>query len=218
MALTMVHLLAADLWARRHAEYLDCPEFYLGAISPDAIHIRYHGDKSRKDEFHLYNWRSLHREPLLDYWRERRGPFDIGYGVHVLTDCQWVQSYIRAFPAIIRPDGRLNVDVYYNDTFVTDFRLYNSQPRLQALMALLMEAEAPADHPLLTRDEFTQWRQLMADAYRAPCPKNDPVRFIDRPYVESFARRCQPLIDELYEEAFGGNMLGMRPTNSDIGH
>ena len=104
MALTMVHLLAADLWARRHAEYLGCPEFYLGAISPDAIHIRYHGDKARKDEFHLYNWRSLHREPLLEYWRERRGPFDIGYGVHVLTDCQWVQSYIRAFPAIIRPD------------------------------------------------------------------------------------------------------------------
>ena len=29
MALTMVHLLVADLWARRHPEYLDSPEYYL---------------------------------------------------------------------------------------------------------------------------------------------------------------------------------------------
>ena len=39
MALLMVHLLVADLWAQGHPEYLDSPEYYLGAISPDAIHI-----------------------------------------------------------------------------------------------------------------------------------------------------------------------------------
>ena len=65
MALTMVHLLVADLWARSHPEYLENPEYYYGAVSPDAMHIRFHGDKSRKDEFHLYNWRALHREPVV---------------------------------------------------------------------------------------------------------------------------------------------------------
>ena len=107
MALMMVHLLVADLWAQGHPEYLDSPEYYLGAISPDAIHIRFHDDKSRKDEFHLYNWQSLHREPVEAYWRERRQPFDIGYGVHVLTDCQWVQRYRRTFPGIFLPDGKI---------------------------------------------------------------------------------------------------------------
>ena len=218
MALTMVHLIVGDKWAKGHPEYLESPEFHYGVISPDAIHVRDGSDKSHKDEIHLHNWGVPHPDEVVAYWQEHRTPFDIGYGVHVLADAQWVPRYRRLLPGILNAEGRLNTDIYYNDTFVTDFRLYNSQPRLQALMALLMEAEAPADHPLLTRDEFTQWRQLMADAYRAPCPKNDPVRFVDRPYVESFARRCQPLIDELYEEAFGGNMLGMRPTNSDIGH
>ena len=53
MALSMVHLLLARSWARGHKAYLECPEFYLGAISPDAMHVRFHDDKSRKDEFHL---------------------------------------------------------------------------------------------------------------------------------------------------------------------
>ena len=70
MALSMVHLLLARRWARGHEEYLECPEFYLGAISPDAMHIRFHDDKSRKDEFHLGNWGSVHEEKVHAYWRE----------------------------------------------------------------------------------------------------------------------------------------------------
>ena len=202
MALTMVHLMVADLWAKDHPELLNCPEYYLGAMSPDAIHIRDHDDKSRKDEFHLYNWRSLHREPVIGYWREHHSPFDIGYGVHVLTDCQWVPRFQWRLPAIFRPDGRLNTDIYYNDTFVTDFALYHRLPRLQVLLALLSKAQAPEDHPLLTRDEFTQWQIAMVDAYHQPCPKGDPVRFIDQPYVESFVRDSIPLIEEIYREAF----------------
>lgn len=207
MALTMVHLLAADRWARRHPEYLDCPEYYLGAISPDAIHIRDHDDKSRKNEFHLYNWQSLHREPVEAYWRAHHTPFDIGYGVHVLTDCQWVPRYAYKLPGILRPDGKLNVAIYYNDTFVTDFELYNSQPRLQALLELVAKAAVPSDHPLLTQYEFSEWRRLMLEAYHAPCPKNDPVCFIDRPYVESFVADCIPLIDEIYDGVFNGEQV-----------
>ena len=40
MALLMVHLRVAQAWAARHSEFAENPEFYLGAISPDAIHIR----------------------------------------------------------------------------------------------------------------------------------------------------------------------------------
>lgn len=203
MALTMVHLLVADLWAQGHPEYKDCPEYYLGAVSPDAIHVRDHDDKSRKDEIHLYNWRQLHREPVEDYWRARHAPFDIGYGVHVLTDCQWVQRYLVKLPVLIKPDGKLDVDVYYNDTFVTDFALYSHLPRLHELLELIARADVPADHPLLTQYEFTEWRRIILDAYRGPCPKSDPVHCIDRPYVESFAADAIPLIDEIHREVFG---------------
>lgn len=201
MALTMVHLLVAEMWAQRHAEYLDSPEYYLGAVSPDAMHIRFKGDKSRKDEFHLYNWQSLHREPVVAYWRARRTPFDVGYGVHVLTDCQWVPRYKAAFPGLFKPDGKLNIDIYYNDTFVTDFALLRQVPRLATLLDLLEAAEAPEDHPLLRREEFDGWRRVILDCYRGECPQRDPVRFLTLDYVKAFAADSIPLIDEIYREA-----------------
>lgn len=208
MALTMVHLLVADLWAQGHREYLDSPEYYLGAVSPDAMHIRFHDDKSRKDEFHLYNWRSLHREPVMEYWRGHPSPFDIGYGVHVLTDCQWVPRYIEKLPGILRPDGLLNTEIYYNDTFVTDFALLRGSPRLQRVLDMLEIAEAPEDHPLLTKGEFDEWRRVNLEAYHGECPKHDPVAFITEAYVRDFARDSIALIDEIYGEVFSAPEAG----------
>lgn len=60
MALSMVHLLVARRWAREREDLFSSAQFYLGAISPDAMHVRFHDDKSRKDEFHLGNWLSVH--------------------------------------------------------------------------------------------------------------------------------------------------------------
>jgi len=202
VALTMVHLLVADLWAINHPEFAENGEFFLGVVSPDAIHVRDHDDKSRKDEFHLYNWRSFHRQPVLDYWRNHQTAFDVGYGVHVLSDCQWVERYKARLPGLIKPDGVLDTDTYYNDTFVTDFELYNESPRLQHILELFERAKAPEDHPLLTADEFDQWRRMIAQAYRGECPRHDPVRFIDRDYVTRYASDSIPLIEEVYAEAF----------------
>lgn len=201
MALTMVHLLVADLWARRHPEYLEDAEYYLGAVSPDAMHIRFKGDKSRKDEFHLYNWQSLHREPVVAYWREHHTSFDVGYGVHVLTDCQWVPRYRDTFPGIFLPTGKLNIEIYYNDTFVTDFALLHGSARLNHLLELLEAAKAPADHPLLTAREFDEWRGVILEAYRGECPRHDPVKFLTLDYVRTFAEDSLDLIDDIYDEA-----------------
>ena len=201
MALTMVHLLAADKWAAGHPRFADSPEFFLGAISPDAIHVRDHGDKSRKDMFHLYNWRSPHPEPVIEYWNEHRAPFDIGYGVHVLTDAQWVPRYMKRLPGLLEPEGKLNIDQYYNDTFVTDFRLFHKIPRLTELLDMVEAAEPAADHPLLTADEFDQWRRMIVKAYRGECPKNGPVRFVDEAYVLEFVDDCVSMIDDVYARA-----------------
>lgn len=200
MALLMVHLRVADLWARRHPEYLESPEFYLGAISPDAIHVRDHDDKSRKDEIHLYNWRTFHREPVEAYWRARHAPFDIGYGVHVLTDCQWVARYRERLPQIIKPDGLVDVDIYYNDTFITDFEMYDALPRLRQIIDMIETAVVPANHPLLTQYELTEWRRLMVNAYRGECPRQGQVRYITRDYVKAFAEDSLALIEEVYGE------------------
>ena len=86
MALPMVHLLAAWAWAQDKPELKDNPDFYLGTLSPDAIHIRDGNDKSRKNDIHLNNWRRPDPDSVLRYWMEHSTPFDIGYGIHVLLD------------------------------------------------------------------------------------------------------------------------------------
>ena len=202
MALTMVHLLVADRWAQGHPEFLSCPEFFLGAVSPDAIHIRDKDDKSHKDEIHLHNWQSPHPDDVIRYWRDHSAPFDIGYGVHVLTDGQWVPRYKTRLKGMLRPNGLPNTDIYYNDTFVTDFSLYHANPRLEEILTLLETANAPADHPLLTFHEFSEWRKLIVKAYRGPCHKNDPVRFIDEAYVLDFVDDSIDLIEGVYRRAF----------------
>lgn len=201
MALTMVHLLTADVWASRHAQYRDCPEFYYGVVSPDAIHVRDGYDKSHKNEIHLNNWGTPHPEDVVAYWREHRTPFDVGYGIHVLTDAQWVPRYRRLLPGLFKPDGKLDVERYYIDTFVTDFRLLNSNPRAKALLALLERAQTPDDHPLLTAYEFATWREMILTAYRGSCPRSGEVRYIDEDYVQSFAEACLPFLDEVFREA-----------------
>ena len=200
MALTMVHLLVADKWAKGHPEYLDSPEYYYGAVAPDAIHIRDGNDKSHKNEIHLNNWGTLHRQDVIDYWRARSAPFDIGYGVHVLADAQWVPRYKQRLPEML-PGGRLDIPRYYNDTFVTDFALLRESPRLQRIVDMLEAARAPEDHPLLTREEFDGWRQVILDGYRGECPRHDPVRFITGQYVRAFADDSLALIEDVYREA-----------------
>ena len=201
MALTMVHLLAAERWAQGHPEYLDCPEYYLGAISPDAIHIRDHDDKSHKDEIHLHNWQVPHPDEVEAYWRARPGAFDAGYGVHVLTDGQWVQRYKQQLTGMMKPDGRLNVELYYRDTWVTDFRLYRHEPRLQRILEEIAVAEVPADHPLLTLHELSEWRRITVEAYHGACPRTGEPEYVTEAYVRRFAEDAGALIERTWRAA-----------------
>lgn len=201
MALLMVHLLAAQKWTQRHPEYANDPDFYLGIISPDAIHVRDGNDKSHKNEIHLNNWVSPHPDEVIAYWHEHNRPFDVGYGIHVLTDAQWVPRYKRLLPQILLPDGKVDVELYYRETFVTDFILY-AQRGGEALFDLVSRGNVPADHPLLTQDELSQWQKMMVESYHGSCPRQGKPQFIDCDYVDAFLDDCQALFDQTYQEGF----------------
>lgn len=196
MALLMVHLLAAKQWVQEHSEY-DCPEFYMGVIAPDAVYMRDGSDKSRKDEIHLHNWNELNADEVIAYWREHNTPFDIGYGIHVLTDAQWAPRFRKHFPQILYPDGLVRTEIYYNDTFSTDYVLYHECGG-EELFALTEQAELPEVHPLLERAHFDGWRHMMADQYRNHETPDKPVQFIDRKYVEEFIVEAQKVFNEVY--------------------
>lgn len=202
MALPIVHLLVAREWAQDKPELANCPEFYLGAIAPDAMHIRFGGDKSRKNEFHLGNWISPHPEQVHAYWAEHFAPFDIGYGIHVLTDASWVPRYKTHCPGLLKPEGGVRVELYYNDAWQTEFALRQSHPELEDIFALIRQAVAPAAHPLLTAEEFAAWRDIVLAGYQRPCPADGPVRFITEAYVEEFVRDVQHFLNETTRRYF----------------
>jgi len=197
MALSMVHLLAAHRWAVGRPEYFESPEYYLGAISPDAMHIRFHNDKSRKNEFHLGNWVSVAEENVHAYWRERFEPFDVGYGIHVLTDGHWIPSVKRDFPELVNELGNVRPMPYYNDVYQTDYALYRDAPEREHLFELLKIARAPKDHPMLSAAELSQWRDEQLAFYDRPCPHGEPVEHIDPKYVLRFLDELIPKIDAI---------------------
>lgn len=201
MALPMVHLLAAWRWAQDKPELRENPDYYLGAISPDAIHIRDGNDKSRKDEIHLYNWRTPAPDKVRAYWSEHATPFDLGYGVHVLLDGQWATGFRARFPEMLLPNGKPDPEIYYNDACVTDFELYRDSPQTPFLMDMVRRGRAPEDHPLLTAREFEAWRRDTIAFYQRECPMHAPVRFIARDYVEAFLNACQAMMTQTYERA-----------------
>lgn len=199
MALPMVHLLAAWMWAQDKPELLKNPDYYLGAISPDAIHVRDGNDKSHKNEIHLNNWRYPDPDAVLRYWQSHSTPFDMGYGVHVLLDGQWAVEFRRRFPQMLLPNGKPDPDIYYTDTCITDFSLYADCEQTPFFMDMIRRGSAPADHPLLRQSEFEGWRQDTLEFYQRPCPKQGEVRYIDQTYVQSFLDHCTKLMTFTYE-------------------
>lgn len=198
MAYMMVHLLVAQRWAEGHPRYLDDPDFLYGAISPDAIHVRDGNDKSHKNEIHLNNWGELHEEDVLDYWHRRFTPFDVGYGVHVLTDAQWVPRYRERLRGLFRANGDLDIDLYFRENIATDFLLRDQTPDVGKWLELIERGRTPEDHPLLTAYELSRWRELMVAAYRGECPKPGVARSVTPAYVREFVTDCLPLIDAVY--------------------
>ena len=197
MALLMVHLLVAQRWAQMHEEYLNSPEFYLGVIAPDAIYVRDGSDKSHKNEIHLNNWNEAHPDEVIAYWREYDEPFDIGYGIHVLTDAQWAPHFRRCFPEILHPDGTVRTDVYYKDTFATDYQLYH-ECEGERLFALVDRGQPPEAHPMLEKHHYEEWCRMMVDQYKNHRKPTEPVRFIDQAFVENFIEDSQPLLSETF--------------------
>lgn len=56
MPLPMIHLAVAREYAKASANFaglINCPEYYLGSISPDAVHMRPGTGKSDKGITHL---------------------------------------------------------------------------------------------------------------------------------------------------------------------
>jgi hypothetical protein len=135
MPLPMVHLAVAVHMHRLEGN-TPSPDFLLGSIAPDAIHVRPNAAPDDKRRVHLSETHDPHRErvrPLLAGYRSDESTalgFAEGYVAHLLTDYLWVETVIDSFHKSIPPglSDQEERSLYYLETDQIDFDLYRRMP------------------------------------------------------------------------------------------
>lgn len=169
MPLPMVHL-AVVVQAHALACHPLTPEFLLGCLAPDAIHMRVHSNLEDKVRVHLRvsevsELEALAHVRILIDENRPSDPFVAGYAAHLLTDHWWRREVIEPFAAQL-PPGTTREERrawYYQETDQIDFDLYHREPWRENVWALLTAASAPNFAPYLTADEIHRWRVRTLD-------------------------------------------------------
>jgi hypothetical protein len=165
MPLPMVHLAVA-MHLYRQEENTPSPDFLLGSIAPDAIHMRPNAGRDDKRRVHLSEAHDPHHErarSLLAGYRSDESTalgFAEGYAAHLLTDYLWVETVIDSFRRSIPPglSDQEERSLYYLETDQIDFCLYHRMPWRAEVWSKLAAAQPRDFSPLLTAEEIGQWR------------------------------------------------------------
>ena len=161
----MVHLAIAVQMHKLGGRTL-CPDFLLGSIAPDAIHMRPNTGHSDKLRVHLSE-KNDHRydeaRKLLTQYSSNdvlTMGFTEGYVAHLLTDRLWRESAIECFykriPQNLSPEEMQAL--YYKETDQIDFNLYYQMPWRKDVWSLLAVTQPKDFGSLLTSEEIKGWR------------------------------------------------------------
>jgi len=205
MALPMVHLAVAYKWANNNGNnkaVFYSPEFYLGAISPDAIHSRPNINRDDKSKTHFYiNSRRFDfnagmvsaNEFLLQHSYDA---FGIGYVVHAVTDYFWIRYFSENFPELFDENGKTIPELYYNDTDQVDYMLYAKLPYRQFMFDMMEKSVSPDLDGLLTKEEIEAWKQRTLHWFENECPSSEPIRILTYEKVCYFIDFAPAKVDE----------------------
>ena len=215
MPLPMVHLSVAKNILDAGFKTANPAGFYLGAISPDAIHMRENADKAAKNQTHLSpddkkrgavderEYLGLLKGFIAENKDRTDESFLLGYCTHIATDFIWIKEIFNPFarkyaaetsPAQDRPAA------YYNDTDIIDQFLYNESEWRAAVWEELKHAEAFGFLNLLSAHEISAWRERTLHWYDSgESGHKNPIRYITKADVEGFIPKCAEMIlDELF--------------------
>jgi len=203
MPLPMIHLRVAvkiDI-----PDNLKTPEFYLGSISPDAVHMRQGFVPADKVRSHC-NARSVDAidalVPLCDNVRKtsgRKQAFLLGYLIHILTDLFWKDSlykdFVREYEKDTAPIQEEKM-AYYNDTDQLDFAFYEKENWRQAVWEQLETAEGFGVENMISQEEVLAWKQRTLKWYDSGKSQHtNPVKYISYAqqarFTEEAARECE---------------------------
>jgi len=202
MPLPMVHLNIAKNIVELGFNDIDLSQFYLGIISPDAIHMRQNADRNDKNKTHLIpenkKWTEINEVDyynfIFEYLELNKNNVDKsflwGYLIHILTDMYWTcnvytefkQKYINDVSPI--QDERM---AYYNDTDILDQILYNECDWRKNIWLILEKSSCLDFLGLLTENEIKLWKERTLHWYDEGKSKHkNPIKYITKIDIQNF--------------------------------
>ena len=205
----MVHLSVAKKIIDAGFNINKLSQFYLGAIAPDAIHMRKNNDRFDKNDTHLIpRGKKLadvdndeHFNFMMDFIsnNKNRADFDLlwGYGIHILTDMYWkcvylnfVENYKKDTAPI--QDERL---AYYNDTDILDQMLFNECSWKNDVWQHLQSAAYSDFLNLLSAQEIKLWNERTLHWFDSgESQHKNPIKYIAKSDIEDFIASCAETI------------------------
>lgn len=207
MPLPMIHLSVA-INIERKMKLEKSPLFFLGSISPDAIHMRSGAGRDDKQKTHCIGET---RDKTLDNVREmlrhakslNEGDlrtFILGYCAHILTDVVWADTVWKDYlNKLAQTDLQVNPKVlYYRETDYIDFKIFRESPWRENIWNKLSMTKSPDYMDLLTSEEIEKWKirtlEWFEDEDKDP---KIPPQFIKEAIIEKFISEATDLV---YEE------------------
>ena len=213
MPLPMVHLSVAKKIIEAGFEIKDLSQFYLGSISPDAIHMRENADRYAKKLTHLGNPSSVsmnftdesedeYVNLKLDFVKTNKNKVNIdflwGYVIHILTDMYWSKMVHNKFTEEYKKDTAPIQDerwAYYNDTDRLDQILFNECDWKNDIWHSLQNVEYFDLLDLLSAQEIKAWNERTLYWFDSgESQHKNPIKYITQADIENFISVCSETI------------------------
>ena len=206
----MVHLGVAKNILDSGFEITSLPQYYLGVISPDAIHMRENSSRDDKDRVHLKPmgkaWRDVdvhaYYEFLLDCVETSKNKANIdflwGYVIHILTDMYWVPTLYDAFNKKYKEDSspiQDRIGAYYSDCDILDHVLFKECDWRNSVWQSLEFAKCTDFLDLLSAAEIDLWNKRTLRWYDSGKSQHiNPVKYISKIDLYDFIFECSKFI------------------------
>ena len=213
MPLPMVHLSVAKKIIEAGFEIKDLSRFYLGSISPDAIHMRKNADRLAKKITHLGSSSSVsmnftdesedgYINIMLDFVKINKDKINIdflwGYVIHILTDMYWSKMVHNKFTEDYKKDTAPIQDerwAYYNDTDRLDQVLFNECEWKNDVWQSLQNVAYFDFLDLLSAQEIKAWNERTLHWFDSgESQHKNPIKYITQADIEIFISVCSEII------------------------
>ncbi|NQX59900.1 hypothetical protein HQN88_13530 [Paenibacillus qinlingensis] len=178
----MVHFSIAE----KCFDHDPSPEFLLGSIAPDAIHMRANTTRQDKGRTHLCaddgtmpNLQTFHDfcKKYITQNDPDNNQFILGYVSHLYTDLRWTETvwgdYVGKINLVIDEQKESIKSRYNIEVCQIDYNLYRNEGWSNRIFDSLLHASEYAVLDLLTSKEITQYRehiiQNLRNEEKEPC-------------------------------------------------